>query len=269
MKKLLILMFVAYAAATTASAQKSIQFQDKTFAELQKAAKEENKMIFIVFSASWCGPCKKMEKEVYTEAQVADFYNSHFICAHFDSEKGEGKELAKKYKVRLLPGFLFFSHGGEIELEDFGFQKKDDFIRIGSNAGNPEINFSRQIGLKDSAPSADSSLAVLAFFYGRNFEPLPQSKRAMKSVLKFLKENSVAQIRVEGFSNDPDRAFMDEHLIYMAMLRAISVRDFFVSRGIETGRIHISGHIARDIITSDAESLIKGERVEIKPFKER
>jgi thiol:disulfide interchange protein len=45
--------------------------------------------------ASWCGPCKKMDKMVFTQAEVGEVYNSTFINTKFDMEKGEGVGMAK------------------------------------------------------------------------------------------------------------------------------------------------------------------------------
>jgi uncharacterized protein YyaL (SSP411 family) len=58
-------------------------------------AKKENKLIFVDAYASWCGPCKLMVKNIFPLKTVGDYYNSHFINAKIDMEKGEGIELAK------------------------------------------------------------------------------------------------------------------------------------------------------------------------------
>ena len=55
---------------------------------LQKAAKE-NKLIFIDAYTTWCGPCKKMSKEVFTTDTVANYFNRTFVNYKFDMEKGE------------------------------------------------------------------------------------------------------------------------------------------------------------------------------------
>lgn len=57
--------------------------------------------------ASWCGPCKMMDRNVFVKKSVGDYYNSTFVNARFDMEKGEGIEIAQKYMVRSYPTYLF------------------------------------------------------------------------------------------------------------------------------------------------------------------
>lgn len=56
--------------------------------------------------ASWCGPCKLMEKNVFTDKNVADFYNKNFVNARIDMEKGEGQRPCHKIWCEKLSYFL-------------------------------------------------------------------------------------------------------------------------------------------------------------------
>src|SRR5690606_40768831 len=84
-------------------AQDGIQFQKNTFGEMLEKAKKENKLIFIDAMAVWCGPCKLMDKNVFSQKPVGDYFNANFINGKFDMEKGEGLELAARYGVRSYP----------------------------------------------------------------------------------------------------------------------------------------------------------------------
>src|SRR3972149_4785135 len=106
MKKF-IAIFAIFAMAGMAIAQnRSIKFENGTFAEIKAKAKKENKIIFIDCYTSWCGPCKQMDKEVFTNDSVVDFYNKNFTNGKRDMEKGEGIELAKKYEINAYPTFI-------------------------------------------------------------------------------------------------------------------------------------------------------------------
>ncbi len=120
------------------SQNRSIEFNHGTFNELLALAKKENKLIFIDCFTTWCGPCKWMAKNIFTNDSAADFYNQNFINAKIDMEKGEGIELAKKYKVRNYPTMLYLNADGVQLHRICGSSQTKDFIRNGKNALDPE-----------------------------------------------------------------------------------------------------------------------------------
>src|SRR5690606_25367863 len=98
----------------TWSQNRSIEFETGTFSEILGKAKAENKLVFIDAYTTWCGPCKWMSKNIFTNDTVADYFNSNFINAKIDMEKGEGIYIAKKYDVRCYPNLLFVDGDGNI-----------------------------------------------------------------------------------------------------------------------------------------------------------
>lgn len=119
--------------------QQNIKFEDSDFATLLTKAKTEKKLIFLDAYAAWCGPCKLMERNVFTDANVAEYYNKNFINAHFDMEKGEGPSLAAKYGIRSYPTLLFLNGEGEIVGKELGYLKTEDFLALGKKNNKPEL----------------------------------------------------------------------------------------------------------------------------------
>ncbi|WP_333851694.1 thioredoxin family protein [Epilithonimonas sp.] len=119
--------------------QQSIKFEDSDFATILAKAKAEKKLVFMDAYAAWCGPCKLMEKNVFTDKNVADYYNQNFINAHFDMEKGEGKTLAAKYGIRSYPTLLFLNGEGEIIGKELGYVKTEEFLALGKKNNKPSL----------------------------------------------------------------------------------------------------------------------------------
>jgi hypothetical protein len=119
--------------------QQTIKFEDSDFATILAKAKAEKKLVFMDAYAAWCGPCKLMEKNVFTDKMVADFYNQNFINAHFDMEKGEGKALAARYGIRSYPTFLFLNGEGEIVGKELGYIQTKEFLELGKKNNNPNL----------------------------------------------------------------------------------------------------------------------------------
>ena len=134
MKKLSI--FSALFIGAFALAQ-GIKFEDTNFTTVLAKAKKENKLVFIDAYTTWCGPCKLMVKNIFPLQSVGDYYNSHFINAKIDMEKGEGIALAKKYEVKAYPTYLFVNGDGEIVHRTLGYVEENDFIQFAKDAGDP------------------------------------------------------------------------------------------------------------------------------------
>ena len=78
-----------------------VNFRPLSYTEAIELAAKENKMVFIDFYTTWCGPCKRMSKEVFSQQEVGEYFNRTFISLKLDAEKENGLELAKKYAVLL------------------------------------------------------------------------------------------------------------------------------------------------------------------------
>lgn len=101
---------------------------------LLTVAKASNKLIFLDVYTSWCGPCKLMDREVFTNPAVASKYNANFIPCKLDAEKGNGPELSKKYHVVSYPTYLFVDGNGTLIYRSNGSMSSQDFLVQGKNA---------------------------------------------------------------------------------------------------------------------------------------
>lgn len=115
--------------------------ENPQWGDVLKRAKAENKLIFLDAFAAWCDPCKSMETDVYTNEQVAHFYNTNFISVKYDMEKGEGQVLADKFSIKVYPSLLFLNSEGNVLHKGVGFLKTDEFIDLGKDALNPESQY--------------------------------------------------------------------------------------------------------------------------------
>ena len=110
-----------------------INFSDKSVDELLKQAKKQNKLIFVDMYTVWCGPCKHMAKNIFTQSEAGEYFNENFINLKLDAEK-EGKEFARKYNVTAYPTFFFIIGVGALVYRFMGGRPLDQFIAAGHNA---------------------------------------------------------------------------------------------------------------------------------------
>jgi len=145
MKKFLIIITIVITMTLSDGygQNRSIQFTDKPWSEIVAQARKENRLIFLDAYASWCGPCKWMAANIFTNDTVADFFNKTFICSSIDMEKGEGLTLRKQYEVRAYPTLLFIDGEGNMVHKKVGADRNAmDYINMGKTALDPGENLS-------------------------------------------------------------------------------------------------------------------------------
>lgn len=114
-KYLLILAGIWTFSLLTLAQSRSITFDStRSWSKVVKKAKAENKLIFVDCYTSWCGPCKQLATEVFTQDKVADFFNEHFVNAQFDMEKdADGKAHMQPWGVASFPTLMFIDPATE------------------------------------------------------------------------------------------------------------------------------------------------------------
>lgn len=142
MKNLITLLFVCALVISINAQDTGIAFSHDNWETTLAKAKEQNKIIFVDAFTTWCGPCKWMDKNVFTQGEAGNFYNEHFINAKIDMEKGEGILFAKAYQVNAYPSFLFIDAKGNMVHKSLGGRPVAEFIALGEAASDPD----RQVG---------------------------------------------------------------------------------------------------------------------------
>lgn len=125
MKKLIFVLMLALGAV---AAQGQVRFETKSTDAVREMAQKQGKLVFIDLYASWCPPCRMMDKQVFSREEVGEFMQQHFVAAKYDTDKTTGKELMKRYGRGAIPLYLVFDTEGELLGRIQGAAAADEFI---------------------------------------------------------------------------------------------------------------------------------------------
>ena len=113
--------------------------------EALAAQKKEPKKIMMDAYATWCGPCKMMDKNTFTNKDVVNYINKHFYAVKFDAEgtekilykdftytnpnhdpnrKGRNSQhfLADALKITGYPSLVFFDENSDVIAPIMGYR---------------------------------------------------------------------------------------------------------------------------------------------------
>lgn len=108
-----------------------LQFRKNTFSEALQIAKKENKLVFLYFNTTWCGPCIELKMTTFRSKAVAELFNTSFINISVNGEKGDGPALVNKYKIRGYPSYIFLNSEGKVIYMTDGFLNAKRFTELG------------------------------------------------------------------------------------------------------------------------------------------
>lgn len=115
--------------AQSISAQ-GIEFFHGTWDEAQAKATSEEKLIFVDAYAKWCGPCKRMAKNVFTHPAVGEYFNANFVNLKLDMEESESRDFKKSFRASAYPTLFFIDGKGELVKKVVGGRNAQDFIQL-------------------------------------------------------------------------------------------------------------------------------------------
>lgn len=120
MKKIVITFFLLISSAL---AEINWDFYEGAF----DLAKEDDKLVLIMFSMAGCKVCSYMKENVYTNKAVQEYMDENFVAVEIDIYENPDR---KKFKVLGTPTYFFLNEKGEnIVPKMVGGAKAESFLK--------------------------------------------------------------------------------------------------------------------------------------------
>ncbi len=128
-----------------------------------KEAQLGDKLILAYLYTDWCGYCKKMEAETFTDKTVIDEMSDSYVWLKLNAETDEeGRRLQERFNITGYPGLLLLNGEGQEMERISGFVPADAFReRVAAAAGGPGsfVSLLRTAGQQPGSVDVQYSLA--------------------------------------------------------------------------------------------------------------
>lgn len=139
-------------------AQTGVTFETLSFEKALEKAKAEKKLMFVDCYTVWCGPCKKMAKDILPTKEIGDLLNPVCVSIKCDMEK-EGKALVGRYSITAYPTFLIIRPDGALQHKIVGSSDVKEFAQKLKQGLQEETSMSHYQYLYDTGKGTPKDMA--------------------------------------------------------------------------------------------------------------
>ena len=182
MKKINTFLFtVLLASVTTLAHAQEMPSSDKLLNDAYTLASKENKNVLVIFHASWCGWCKKMDAAI-NDASCKNLFEKNYVIIHLTVEESKENRqlehpganmLKRKYKGDNagLPFWLILNAKGDLLGDSFMRKAGESLSMPGENMGCPAAT--EEVAafcslLKKTSSLSEAELATIAERFKKN-----------------------------------------------------------------------------------------------------
>lgn len=212
---------------STAQDAVGVKFENKPLKEILDIAKAQHKLVFVDCYTTWCGPCRKMAREVFPQKLLGDYMNNAFVSVKIDMEKGEGVDLVKRWDINAYPTFMVLDAEGNEKFRLMGYFEVQAMIDT------------LDANLRNSAPS----VATQRYKAG---------ERTTNLIIEYIGElhrdnrmNSLAAVAEEFCNSRPEALLADE--------KAFGIFSTYIANPYNRSFLYVYEHRSRFISKYGAE----------------
>ncbi len=184
------------------------------FQQAKAEAQRTGRPMLLHFHASWCAPCREMEKEIFSDREVQEFLASNFIPVKVDCSSPN--PIADDFNIELLPADLVVSSDGQALSKTKGVPGSG---KSGRRAYIDQLNL--VLAQHQSKPMAESVTPVQ-----EDSKQSPETKSVSKLIVGLERYSPVALVKQrQWLKGKQEHAWQYQGVVYL-MRDADEVREF-------------------------------------------
>lgn len=153
-------------------------FVDLSFAQACAEAAKADKLVFIDFYTTWCGPCKQLDKSTWKDRKVIAWLGDKTVALKVDADRH--RALAKKYHVDSYPTLLFAKADGTEMDRMVGFVSAKEFLAEAEAIASGKDPLTRA---REKLEAAGENNPMERMKYGRKLEDKGLHAEALEAYL--------------------------------------------------------------------------------------
>jgi thioredoxin-like negative regulator of GroEL len=103
------------------------------YAQARHRAKKLNRPLLLHFHATWCGPCRQMERDVLNSEKVLNELKAQCVAVKIDCD--QQPTVAQQFGVESLPCDIVVTPDGMMQRLNSGFMPADEYTSLISTFG--------------------------------------------------------------------------------------------------------------------------------------
>jgi len=141
-------MLVCIAAVGTQSVFAASAHWSSDYEKAKKQAIAESKPILAMFTASWCGPCKRMKSTTLVNRSVKQLLQSHFVTVMIDTDRNPS--LTRQFHITAMPTVLVIDPTTGKTERSRGYLGRNEFLAF-LNANKKDLQLASATSHEDNA----------------------------------------------------------------------------------------------------------------------
>jgi uncharacterized protein YyaL (SSP411 family) len=118
----------------TTSERSGVRFKSSDWKDVAREAKDKDKPIFVAVCAPWCANCARMKEQVFTDPEVGEFFNEHFVNMVMNSEETQNNIRVTNWGVKAVPTMVFLTPEKRVVYKTQGYKDKKQLLEEAQTA---------------------------------------------------------------------------------------------------------------------------------------